>query len=320
MASGASSHLRIVLWIGIAVVAALLALLPAMVVSYGLVWLFLVAVYLTLAVSYDIMGGTMGYMNLGHASFFGLGGYTTAILMNQGLPYPAAIAVAVLVTILFAALISYPFTRLSGAYFALGTFGLISLMNVLAHNLRGLTGGSAGLSTPPGDHTVAAYYLAMVTAGSTIALSRSIVRSQFGLALRSIREDADVARTMGVPVDFYKCSALVVSSVPAALIGGIYAWKATYISPSSVFGLEIALSPIVMAMLGGSGTLAGPIVGVVFLTIAQELLWTKIPYLHLAMYGLIMMLVGLLMPGGIVRSRWFRGFAGRVGIVFRWMD
>jgi len=315
-----SARQGVLFLIGIAVVGAILALLPAIVVSYGLVWLFLVAVYLTLAVSYDIVGGTMGYMNLGHASFFGLGGYATAILMNQGLPFLVALALAVLVTVLFAALISYPFTRLTGAYFALGTFGLISLMNVLAHNLRDLTGGSGGISTPPGDHTVAAYYLAMAAAGGTIALSGLIARSQFGLALRSIREDADVARTMGVPVDFYKCSALVVSSVPAALIGGIYAWKATYISPSSVFGLEIALSPIVMAMLGGSGTLPGPIVGVIFLTIVQELLWTRIPYLHLAMYGAIMVIVGLLMPGGIVRSQWFRGLTRRMGIRSRWMD
>jgi branched-chain amino acid transport system permease protein len=277
-------------------------------------------VYLTLAVSYDIVGGTMGYMNLGHASFFGLGAYATAILLNQGLPFSVVLALAVLVTVLFAAIISYPFTRLTGAYFALGTFGLISLMNVLAHNLRGLTGGSGGISTPPGDHTVTAYYLAMAAAGGTIALNRVIARSQFGLALRSIREDADVARTFGVPVDVYKCSALVVSSVPAALIGGIYAWKATYISPSSVFGLEIALSPIVMAMLGGSGTLAGPIVGVIFLTVAQEMLWTRIPYLHLAMYGVIMVMVGLLMPGGIVRSTWFQRLARRMGIDSRWMD
>ncbi len=293
--------------------------MPGIVVSYVLVWLFLVAVYLTLAVSYDIVGGNMGYMNLGHASFFGVGAYATVILSNLGLQFPMALALAVLVTTLFAAIISYPFTRLTGAYFALGTFGLISLMSVVTNNLRSLTGGSGGISTPPGDHTVVAYYLAMATAGGTIALSRLIARSQFGLALRTIRDDVDVARTFGVPIDFYKCGALVVSSVPAALIGGIYAWKATYISPSSVFGLEIALSPIVMAMLGGSGTVAGPIVGVIFLTIAQELLWTKIPYLHLTMYGLIMVIIGLSMPGGIVRSKWAKSITSRIGISSSWM-
>jgi branched-chain amino acid transport system permease protein len=298
-------------WIVIAAVGTALALLPLVVVSYVLVWFFLMAVYLTLAVSYDLVGGTMGYMNLGHASFFGMGGYATAILLNQGLHLIAALACAAVLTAGFAALISYPLMRLRGAYFALGTFGLLSLMNVLVNNLRDLTGGSGGISTAPGDHTVAAYYFALIVAAGTIALSRTLVKSKFGLALLSIREDEEVARTCGVPTDFYKCCALVVSSIPAALIGGIYVWKATYISPSAMFGLEIALSPIVMAMLGGSGTLLGPIVGVVFLTVAQELLWTRIPHLHLAMYGVIMAVVGLFMPGGIVRHKWFVNIAGR---------
>lgn len=304
--------LRTYTWIGAAVAVLVLAALPAMVVSYVLVWLFLIAVYLTLALSYDIVGGGMGYMNLGHATFFGVGAYATAILMNHGLHVSTAVCVAVLVTGSFAALISYPLMRLKGAYFALGTFGLVSLMNVLANNLRDLTGGSGGISTPPGDHTMAAYYLALATALGTMALTRLIAASRFGLALRSIREDEEAARTFGVPTVRYKCAALVVSSVPAALIGGIYMWKATYISPSAVFGLEIALSPIVMAMLGGSGTLLGPVVGVLFLTTVQELLWTRVPHLHLTLYGVIMVLVGLFMPGGIVRSAWFSRVASRL--------
>ncbi|MCA1959518.1 MAG: branched-chain amino acid ABC transporter permease, partial [Desulfomonile sp.] len=115
-------------------------------------------------------------------------------------------------------------------------------------------------------------------------------------------EDEEVARAFGVPTTLCKCATLVISSVPAGLIGGIYVWNVTYISPSAVFGLEIALSPIVMAMLGGTGTIVGPFLGVVFLTLVQEVLWTQVPYLHLTMYGAIMVLVGLLMPGGLVRT------------------
>ncbi len=149
---------------------------------------------------------------------------------------------------------------------------------------------------------IEAYYLSLIVAAGTLVLSRFIARSRFGLALFSIREDEEVALTFGVPTSFYKCAAMVISSIPAGLIGGIYVWNVTYISPSSVFGLEIALSPIVMAMLGGTGTFVGPLVGVLFLTIVQELLWTKIPYLQLSMYGAIMVLVGLFMPGGMVRT------------------
>jgi branched-chain amino acid transport system permease protein len=203
---------------------------------------------------------------------------------------------------------------LRGAYFALATFGLISLMGLLANNLRNLTGGSGGISTPAGDHSVAAYYLAVAVALGTLALSWGISRSLFGLALFSIREDEEVARALGTPTILYKGLALVLSSVPASLIGGIYVWNVTYISPSSVFGLEIALSPVTMAMLGGTGTLVGPFLGVVFLTLVQELLWTKVPYLHLTMYGVIMVLVGLFMPGGLVRTRPFKWILERLGI------
>ncbi len=303
-----------ILYVCIILLTAFLAALPWLLVSYALVWFFLFAVYLTLAVSYDIVGGYMGYMNLGHSTFFGLGAYSTAILLNHGLGLAPSLGVAVLVAAAFALLVGYPLFRLRGAYFSLATFGLISLMGILSNNLRDLTGGSGGISTPSGDHSVAAYYFSLILAAGTIVLSHRLARSKFGLALFSIREDEEVARAFGIPTTLYKCVALLVSSVPASLIGGIYVWNMTYISPSSVFGLEIALSPIVMAMLGGTGTIIGPVVGVAFLTALQELLWTKIPYLHLTMYGITMVLVGLFMPGGLVRISWVRSLVSRLGL------
>lgn len=291
-----------------------LLILPQFVGSYVLVWIFLLAMYLTLAASYDIVGGYMGYMNLGHSTFFGLGAYTTAILLNHGLPLAVSAGCATLLSAVFAALISYPLFRLRGAYFALGTFGLISLMGVLANNLRELTGGSGGISTPPGDHSLGAYYLSVIIVTCTLMASYWISRSRFGLALFAIREDEEVARAFGAPTNLYKCFALVISSIPASLIGGVYVWNVTYISPHAVFGLEIALSPIVMAMLGGTGTLLGPLIGAVFLTSLQELLWTQIPYLHLTIYGSVMVLIGLFMPGGLIRTRWLRPALNRVGL------
>jgi branched-chain amino acid transport system permease protein len=300
--------------LALVVAGAALVLLPRVVGSYVLVWIFLLCVYLTLAASYDIVGGYMGYMNLGHSTFFGLGAYGTAILLNHGFHLAVAAAGGVVIAACFAALVSYPLFRLRGAYFALATFGMISLMKVLSNNLRDLTGGSGGISTPPGDHTVGAYYLSVLIACATLVVSYRVSRSRFGLALFSIREDEEVARAFGTPTNLYKGLALVISSIPASLIGGTYVWCVTYISPPAVFGLEIALSPIVMAMLGGTGTIVGPLLGAVFLTSLQELLWTKIPYLHLTIYGVIMVLVGLFMPGGLVRTRWFRPVLDRLGL------
>lgn len=292
---------------------AALVLLPAVVVSYRLTWIFLMAIYLTLALSYDIVGGYLGYMNLGHCTFFGLGAYATAILLNEGWSLHGAIALGAGTTACFAAAVGYPLFRLRGAYFALATFGLISLVGVLTDNLRDITGGSGGISTPPGDYTVPSYYLALALATGALVLNALVARSQFGLALLSIREDEEVARAFGVPTTRYKWVALVLSSVPASIAGGIYVWNLTFISPPAVFGLEIALTPIVMAMLGGTGTVAGPVLGVVFLTVVQELLWTQMAHFHLATYGALLVLLGLFLPGGLVRSRWFRRLVSRWG-------
>jgi branched-chain amino acid transport system permease protein len=297
----------VLLWIS-------LVALPWLGFSYGVVWIFLLAVYFTLALSYDIVGGYMGYMNLGHSTFFGLGAYTTAILLNHGFNLLASLLGALLLAALFAALISYPLFRLRGAYFALATFGLISLIEVLTVNLRDLTGGSGGISTPPGNHMLPAYYMVLGVAAASMVLSHLVARSKFGLALFSIREDEEVARAFGVPTSLYKGLALVISSAPASLVGGIYVWNMTYVSPESVFGLEIALSPIIMAMLGGTGIMIGPLVGAVFITLVQELLWTKVPYFHLAMYGTVLVLLGLFMPGGLVRTRWVKPFIQWLGL------
>lgn len=290
-----------------------LSALPWLGASYALIWIFLLSVYLTLALSYDIVGGYLGYINLGHSTFFGLGAYGTAILLNHGLSLVASLGLAMLLSACFAAVVSYPLFRIRGAYFALATFGLISLIEVVCTNLRELTGGSGGISTPPGDYMLQAYYLSLAVVVGTMVLSHRLTRSQFGLALFSIREDEEVAGAFGVPTSLYKCLALVISSVPASLVGGIYVWNMTYISPSSVFGLEIALTPIVMAMLGGTGTMVGPVVGAIFITVVQEFLWTKVPYFHLTMYGTVLVLLGLFMPGGLVRTRLLRPVIGRLG-------
>jgi branched-chain amino acid transport system permease protein len=293
---------------------AALAALPWLAVSYTLTLVFFLSVYLTLALSYDIVGGYMGYMNLGHSTSFGLGAYTTAILLNHGFSLILALGLAILLAAAFTAIVSYPLFRLRGAYFALATFGLISLIEVVVTNLRDLTGGSGGISTPPGNNLLPAYYLGIVVVLGTMVFSYYLARSQFGLALFSIREDEEVSRSFGVPTSLYKCLALVISSVPASLVGGVYVWNMTYISPHSVFGLEIALSPIVMAMLGGTGTMVGPVFGAIFITLVQEFLWTKVPYFHLTMYGTVLVLLGLFMPGGLVRTQWVRPLVQRLGL------
>jgi branched-chain amino acid transport system permease protein len=252
------------------------------------------------------VGGYLGYMNLGHSSFFGMSAYTFGILYAGGTPFLWAWLAGMAAAVMFAALIGMPFFRLRGAYFAVASFGLITLLELLAHNLGSVTGGAVGLSLPPGDHLLAAYYLSLAIAAASIALVAWVERSRLGLALMSLREDEEAAAVFGVHAYRFKALALILSALPPGLIGGIYAWQLTYINPSTVFGLEIALVPIVMALLGGVGHVWGPVLGALFITLVEELLWTKMPYLHLTTYGVVLILVGLYFPGGLIGLRWCR--------------
>src|SRR5262245_37491921 len=257
---------------------------------YAVTLAFLLWVAIALAESYNLVGGYLGYMNLGHTGFFGVSAYIFGILYTQGMPFLWAWLAGMGGSIAFAAAISVPLFRLRGAYFAVASFGLMALLELLAHNFVVLTGGAAGLSLPPDDRLLPAYYLGLGVAAGSVALVALVSRSRLGLALMSLREDEEVAAVFGVHALRYKTLALILSAVPPRLIGGIYTWQLTYINPSIVFGLEIALLPVVMAMLGGVGHVWGPVLGALFITLIEEFVWTEMPYLHLTTYGVILLL------------------------------
>ncbi len=289
------------------------AALPYLTASTYLVAFFLfVFIAAILAQSYDWVGGHMGYLNLGHASFFGIGAYTFGILLKAGQPLLAAFAAAAAMAAAFALVISYPFFRLRGAYFALATFGLVALLELLASNLSGLTGGSEGLTIPTGYRLYHAYYAALVLLAVLIAATACLVRSRLGLALVSIREDEEVAGVFGVNAYAVKCLALVASAGVAGLAGGLYCWYLTYIIPTTVFGLDVAIGPIVMAMLGGSGTVAGPLLGALVVDVIREVLRLRTQYLALTIYGVMLVLVGLFLPGGLAAPHRWRQLAATV--------
>lgn len=303
------SSLRIIL----PIVLVILAGIPLYVSSYFITFMILLFMYTILAQSYDIVGGYLGYMNMGHASFFGIGAYGFGLLLNSGLGLPLSLLGTALIVAAFALLMSYPFFRLRGAYFALATFGLIKLLEHLAFNLKGLTGGSEGLTVASGYRIIPVYYMAFILCAATIYTVYRISRSRLGLAFMGIREDEEVARAFGINTYQYKTTALIISSIFAGLMGGLYIWNIIFINPTAVFGLEIALVPIAMALLGGSGTVLGPIVGSIFITLVEELLWTKVPYLHLAVYGMVIAFVGLFMPGGLVRTKAAKNLLTKLG-------
>jgi branched-chain amino acid transport system permease protein len=282
--------------------------LPHLTHSTYLVAFFLsVFIMAILAQSYDWVGGHLGYLNLGHASFFGIGAYAFGILLKAGQPLGVAFVAAALLPGAFGLAMSYPFFRLRGAYFALATFGLVALLELLASNLSRLTGGSEGLTIPTGYRLHHAYYGALALLAGLVGATAWLAHSRLGLALVAIRDDEEVAGTLGVNAYAVKCLALVGSAGAAGLAGGLYCWYLTYIIPSTVFGLDVAIGPVVMAMLGGSGTVVGPVLGAVVVDTIREVLLRKTQYLALTVYGAMLVLVGLYLPGGLAASaRWHR--------------
>jgi branched-chain amino acid transport system permease protein len=112
-------------------------------------------------------------------------------------------------------------------------------------------------------------------------------------------------------------TALFLGALPSSIAGCIFAWALTYINPAALFGVEVTFMAVTMAMLGGTGFFAGPILGCVFISVIQEVLWTQVPYLHLAVYGAILIFVGLYMPGGVTRTRPFRKALSAIGFTER---
>jgi branched-chain amino acid transport system permease protein len=296
-----------------ALILTILILLPLLTTEYQRNVLTFFFIYATLALSYDILGGQMGYMNLGHGVFYGLGAYMFAILSEELLVLERPLTVAALSFLAsgfivggFGWLISFPFFRLRGFYFAVATLGFISLVNLVVSSaeLSWLTGGFTGISMPLSislfSNVTNSYYLALtIFLVSTLILSK-IINSKLGLALTSIREDEDAAESSGVDTTRYKRLAIFLSALLAGYAGASYMWFQTHTNPRFVFSLDIAFLPITMALLGGTGTVLGPIVGAVIFTIVYQMLLTNIPAFTKLVIGSVLLCIGLAAPQGIV--------------------
>jgi branched-chain amino acid transport system permease protein len=292
----------------------LLLIFPAFNMPYLNTFLIILFLYVLLAQSYDLLGGYTGYINMGHICFFGVGAYTFGILWNKGLPLYLSFVAGGVAAVLFALIISFPFFRLRGAYFSLAAFALVKLMEHLTLNLPSLTQGSDGLMVLQGNRMIPMYYLSLFLVVAVIGVTYFITRSRLGLAMASVREQEEIASDFGVPVQRVKAVAMVIAASFAGVMGAFYTWYTIFINPEMVFGTEIALMPLAMAMLGGSGVIIGPVIGAIFLFIVEETLWTRMAYLHFAAYGLVILFVGLFMPGGLVRLRPIRRALVKMGL------
>jgi branched-chain amino acid transport system permease protein len=300
-----------------AVVLAVLAVIaliaaPLRLNGYAINLLYVTVLSIALAYGWNIISGYAGYFSFGQIAFFGIGSYATALLVVNLHWYwmAAALAGGVLACAL-AIPLGYVMLRLRGPFFAMGMFGMAQMVRVLVTAIPA-TGSGSGLFLPPGSGITEVYYWTLAICLGAIGLTIWIDRSAFGLRLQALREDEQVAATLGVETTRAKITAFGLSALIPGLLGGGYALFLTYIEPDAVFSSRLDLQSIVMAILGGLGTVWGPLVGGLVMTQISEALWARFPQIYLMIFGGLLVALLIALPRGIVPAITAR-FAARRG-------
>jgi branched-chain amino acid transport system permease protein len=335
--------------------------LPALLIGAALLLLFLapgfidspyalhifILVFLSVVAgqAWNVIGGLAGQYSVGHAAYYGVGAYTTLILLQSKQVAPwVGIFPAMLAAVLVAVVIGSICFRLRGPYFVLASIAVAEIMRISALNWKGVTNGAEGIlanDLPPlklGETVITDflskvpfYYASLAFAIAAVAANIVIQRSKLGYYLQAIREDQDAAHSLGIPLSLYKNLALVISAAFTALAGAFYAVYIGFIDPGTVLGLDLSVQLVLVCIIGGIGTIAGPIVGSVVLVLLSEALRANLiaaglfklhvldegsraglflkenlAHAHQLIYGILVVVVILFMPQGIwgfVRQR-----------------
>lgn len=293
-------------WLGFLFLAAMLVVLAVLPWAINNYWLRIATgalMWAGLACSWNMLGGYAGYINFGHSAFFGLGAYSSALLMNDpfGLPFLATIPAGMAVTALCAVAIGGPTLRLRGAYFAIATWAFAEVLIQFA-TIMDFTGGTGGIGLPPFLNERFFYFAMLVAAVLTYLVTWALFeRSRFGLKVKALRDHEPAAEAMGINTALVKLQAFVLSAVAASVFGSIFAYWVTFINPKSVFGGDITDQMVVMVLLGGLGSLWGPAIGGVALFVVNRLIWMNWgdTAFYIAILGAAIVLVVLFLPNGI---------------------
>ncbi len=298
---------------------ALLALLAVLLIPIGLQSSFVfhlaiqVCVFASLAVAWNIVGGFTGQLSLGHAVFYGIGSYAAGLLVAHfGITPWLGMFAGALVSMITALVIAYPTMRLRGPFFSLATIAFLEVARLLVIHEESWTGGSAGLNVPlqiglkwmifreKWAYLLVAFGFFLFT----LLISWMVRRSRFGFYLIAVREREDAARAVGVNAVNAKMMAAVISAALTSLIGSFHGMYLTFLEPSSAFSLEMSIQIAMFALIGGIGTVAGPVIGTVLVLPVAELArgWLSAfgNGTHGFVYGVLLVVVVLFFPRGLV--------------------
>ncbi len=269
--------------------------------DYLVGFFFSTFIFVTVSYGWNIISGYTGYLSFGQISFFGLGAYVLAIAVFRfHLPWPLGVLAGGVMAAVLAVPLGWLMLRLRGPYFALGMLGFTQVLSMVASSWSSFTGGGEGVYLPPTASLLPLYYSAAAMVFLGIGVTRAVERSAFGLRLQAIREDELAAEAMGVETTRLKLQAFILASVFPAIAGGLYAWRLSYIDPSSAFPGNYEIQSILMTIFGGAGTVLGPLVGGVTLSVMSEVIWARFAELHLLLVGTLIILVLLFMPEGMI--------------------
>jgi branched-chain amino acid transport system permease protein len=265
-----------------------------------------IMMFSTITLALNFIAGYAGYAAFGNVVFMGIGAYTTAILMvKAGIPWWVGIIAGGLLSSLYAVLLGLPILRLRGHYFAIATLGVNEATKQFTLIYRGLTQGGMGITLPLSSLSINAFnnliYFVMFAILLACFLTTYVVsRNRIGYALRAIRANEDAAQMSGIRTTYYKILAWAFSGFFTGLVGGLYAYWFTFIEPANVFDIMISVKAFVMMLLGGGGTVLGPILGAAVLELVSELVWGEFLTIHMLIFGAIIVLVILFLPSGMM--------------------
>ena len=281
--------------------------------KYYMHLLVLAGIFVLMALGLDMVLGYLGELSLGHAAFFGIGAYTTALVTRTfGAPFPVDLLVACAVTGLFGYLIGAPSLRLTGPYFAIVTFGFAEILRLIALNWVSVTRGPMGLPDIPRvrlagltfTSEVHYYYLVLALALLAIAATRSLLHSTVGQAFLAIRENEELATAVGVPAFRWKVIGFVIGMIFTGAAGSVYARYVHFVDPTAL-GFFYTSTVIAMVVVGGQGSIRGTLIGALVFTFLPEYLRVTETY-RLPAFGVLIILAIVFMPDGIngLWNRW----------------
>ena len=282
----------------------------------------IIAMFVVMATAWNIIGGLTGYAAFGNVAFFGIGAYTTGMLIAKAKwPFLLALPLAPVAAAVFAALIGLPLLRLRGHYFAVASLGVGVAVGELVQNIeyRGqpVFGGASGLFLPimsVPNRGVFFFYLMLAAAAVSIAVTWLVLRTRFGYGLIAIRENEEAAAVIGVNTTAYKVAAFALAAALTGLAGGIFSQWNVFINQDNSFPIEYNVQMILMALLGGTGTIFGPAAGAVLLQLLIQFLSGSLPItldipfvppdarpvLAQIILGLLLVVVVIFVPRGVI--------------------